>query len=774
MNHFKQAVYHALMAVRAIPPPRPTTWESFFGESSTLAAGVSIDESNALNYSPVYSGVATLSRDVAKLPLVLYRNLPNGGKEPFKTHPLYRILHDDPNPEMTSFKFRETMQALCLLWGNAYAEIVRNDLDMPVGLYPIAPSRVSILRGESSGRLFYRVANPGSGTTDVQYRNMVHLSSLSTDGIIGHGIVGHARESIGLGVATERFGAKFFGNGSTFGGIVEYPGLLNEQAKNNTRQLLEAVHAGIERAHKILMIGGGSKFVKTGTAPNEAQFLETRKFQIAEVARWLSMPNHKLGDLENAHFTNIEEQELQSYVGTVSGWLEMWEQELSRKLIRPLEYAQQTIEHNLEGVLRGDSAKRAEFYSKMHAIGAFSINDILRKENMNPIGPEGDVHLVPLNMIPAERYGEWIDVTIKEKEVKAQPPQPRIEAPAEPERNEAARFEELKTEIRTLMAASEERATLAIEAEQAETRAAAAEQAKQEADALAAASAQQVMDAETKLAEATAKAEAEAARAEASDQEREAAIQAAKTAAQVLAEKEVALEQAERDASAATQQAAAAAAKVADLEARAIAVTAQIEAAEADKALFKQQLDETQVRRQEQEQAYERALQDLHAVQAAADAFKGELQSRKESELDRLTRVVAAHRVGLVDVVQRMLKPELHRARTKQSTPESLRKWADAFYQTHRDVCAEALYPAVLIHLEWKRSDENARDVAKALADAHCEESETQIRQLIVRSEPEEFHANLEQMLLRWEAERPMVLADKILQDEITYIRSLS
>lgn len=772
-------LYRVLVAVRALPPPQPMTWESVFGRSDSLLSGVSIDESNALNYSPVWCGVTTLSRDIAKLPLCFYRNLKNGGKEPFKEHRLYRILHDDPNPEMSSYKFRETMQALCLLYGNAYAEIVRDDLGRPAGMYPIVPTRVQPMRTDA-GRLFYRVTNYRGGQSDVAAANMLHLSSLSTDGIIGHGIVQHARESIGLGVAAEKFGAAFFGNGTTFGGVVEVPGSVKgpegEQTKENVRKMIEAVHAGVERAHKILVLGAGSKFTERGTKPNEAQFTETRKFQITEVSRWLTMPPHKLGDLENAHFTNIEESNIDYHVGTVSGWLQMWEQELTRKLVSPLEYSQQTIEHNTEGALRGNSAQRADFYSKMHAIGAYSINDILRKENMNPIGPSGDMHLVPLNMIPAERYSEWIDVTI---EAKKSPPKALPPADATPDPSaEAARMQALIDEIRATTARAEEHVTRAVAAEakaaqdaghaatwqataereqaaaleaagelrtaqsalvdaqaardqavqaqaeetrqreEAQTSAVAAEATRADALTLAEERAAQVTDAQTQLTAALAQATQDSARADASAEERAAALVDVQQARQTLTERDVALGQAQRAA--------------VDAEALAAATRAQV------------------------------------------DALDTSLTERRAAELDRLTRVVSAHRALIVDVVVRMIRPEVDRARRRQGTPESLRKWAEAFYQTHRDVCADLLYPTVLTHLAWKRSDEDPHMAARTLAEAHCAASERQLETVLTGAEPEEFHAALEQLLLRWEQERPGALADTILADEIHYIRSLS
>ena len=771
----RQLLYNALVAIRAVPPPpRPLTWESFFGESSTLLSGVAIDESNALNYSPIWCGVTTLSRDIAKLPLVLYKNdLATGGKTPFKTHGLYRLLHDEPNPEMSSFKFRETMQALCLLYGNAYAEIVRDTLKRVVGLYPIIPTRVDPMRSDR-GLLFYRVKNYNGSTKDVAAANMLHISSLSTDGILGHGIVMHARESIGLGVATEKFGASFFGNGSTFGGVVEVPGSLKgpdgELVKDNVRKAIEAVHAGVERAHKILVLGAGSKFTERGTKPNEAQFIETRKFQINETARWLAMPPHKLGDLENAHFTNIEEQELQYYVGTVSGWLEMWEQELTRKLVSPLEYSQQTIEHNLDGVLRGDSAKRAEFYSKMHGIGAFSINDILRKENMNPIGPEGDAHLVPLNMIPAERYTEYIDVTIQK--MKAPPAQKALPA-SEPAADDA-RMQALVDEIRAASARAEEHVARAVAAEAKgaqDTEQAASFQVMAEQERAAAmAAAEDLQTARTALAEMATErdqavqAHGDLATARQAAEQRAMDAEMARAEAATLADEQAALVvESERKLAAAVLEARASADKLPALEA---AVT---EAQEA-----RRELSEREVALETAQLAQVEAERLAGEARAQAETLTASLAVRKADELDRLTRVVAAHRALIVDVVGRVLRPEVDRARRRQVTPESLRKWAEAFYQTHRDVCADALYPAVLTHLAWKRSEEDPRTVARALAEAHCAQSEGQLAALVTRAEPDEFHGELEQLLLRWEQERPSAVADTILADEIRYIGSLS
>jgi HK97 family phage portal protein len=892
MNLLQRAAFWAL---RAYPAPQPVTWETVFG-SSQVYTGISVTEHSALDYAPVWAGVGTLSRDVAKLPLVLNKNLPNGGTERFKSHPLYRILHDEWNPEMSSYKARETMQALCLLYGNAYAEIVRDGIGRPVGMYPIDPTRVTPLRDEDTGRLAYRVTNGKGRQTIVIPANMIHISSLSLDGIIGQSIVAHARESFGLGIAVERFGGTFFGNGATFGGVVEVPGLLTEAAKDNVRTAIEAVHAGVERAHKILVLAGGSKFNARGTAPNEAQMVEVRKFQVTEVARWLNMPAHKLGDLENAHFTNIEEQELQYYQGCVSGWLEMWEQELTRKLIAPLEYKQQSIEHVMEGVLRGSSAQRADFYTKLFNIGAININRILQLENMNPIGPAGDVHLVPLNMIPLERYGEWIDAQIEAKKappVKQLPPkddEPASESKADERMLKiqemmtslTAGFDQERREWEALihkvtvklddemvthagaaeaarqaqadaeaLAARAEAASVqaAQEAQEARDRAAEASAALQEAtekltlalraqeQASAEASARQaqieaaqadVAATEAVLAEAKAQAEQDSQEAQTRAAEAQAELQgaaeqlAAAVSAHELAKADAAAKDAQIEAvraevaitAAALQQAEALAlerltlaeafAKKAEDAIQAVQehvltaeqVRAELVTTQAEREAQQAKIAELEEARQkDQDIADELAAKAVLAEQAAQtrlveaenaraelittqserevqQAKIAELEAARQVERDRLIRVVTAHRALIADVVQRLIRPEVDRARRRQNTPESLRKWADAFYQTHREVCADALYPVVMTHLAWKRSDEDPREAAVALAEAHCSDSERQLQAVIEGSDPEEFHARLELLLQRWEAERPNKLADQVLTDELHTLAS--
>jgi HK97 family phage portal protein len=367
------------------------------------ASGVSVNEGNALTYAAVWRAVSLISSQAASLPLILYKRLPNGGKERFTSHQTYRLLHDEPNPEMSSMVMRETMTAHCLTWGNCFAEIERDVLGRPIALWPLLPNMVRPYRDQAK-RLFYSASAPGVPDVDIPAADMIHVHGLGFDGLLGYSVIHMARESLGLGLAAQKFGATFFGNGSTFGGVLQHPKTLVGTARENIIKSVEARHAGVERAHRFLILEEGMTYQKLGIAPNDAQFLETRQFEITEVARWFGVPPHKLHDLTRATFSNIESENIQFVVDCLQLWLIRWEQELNRKLISRSERNIQFVEHLVEGLLRGDSAARGAFYREMFNIGAVSIDEIRERENLNPIGAAngGDVHWVPLNMAPSD------------------------------------------------------------------------------------------------------------------------------------------------------------------------------------------------------------------------------------------------------------------------------------------------------------------------------------------------------------------------------------
>jgi HK97 family phage portal protein len=396
---------------------------SVFGYGPTTS-GTTVTEWTALNYSAWWAATQIIANAVSALPLQLFRRLPNGGKEVFRTHPVYRLLHDEFNPEMTSMVARKTMQGHVLGWGNAYAEIERDTADRPLALWPLTPDRVRPDRDDADN-VIYRVYQSTGPQIVIPARNMLHIPGLGFDGLMGYSVIRQARETIGLGLATEQFGAQFFGNGSVSTMVASHPGKLSKPAYDNLKQSLRDQTSGSNK-HGMLLLEEGIKVEKTSIPPDDAQFLETRRFQDIEVCRWFNLPPHKLSELERATFSNIEHQAIEFVQDCLRPWLVTWEQEMNRKLIRPLERTIQFTEHNVDGLLRGDTASRYSAYAVGRQWGWLSADDVRERENLNPLpNGAGQIYLVPTNMAPADRLDELVD-----KQVTPAPaPQPVL-APA--------------------------------------------------------------------------------------------------------------------------------------------------------------------------------------------------------------------------------------------------------------------------------------------------------------------------------------------------------
>jgi HK97 family phage portal protein len=410
-----------------------------FGGGAT-DAGVVVNEFTALNYSAVWAAVQAIAPKVAQAPLILYKRLPNGGKERFTQSNLYRILRDEWNPEMTSMVARETLTAHMLTWGNGYAEIERDQAGRAMALWPLLPNQVEPFRDQAK-RLMYRVSAPGEPDAIIPAGDMLHVPGLGFDGLVGYSVVRMARDSFALGMAAQRFGATFFGNGATFGGALTHPGELGQEGRDNLRASIESEHKGASRAHRFLILEEGMKYEKFGVDPNDAQFLETRQFEITEVARWFDLPPHKLRDLSRATFSNIEQQAIEFVVDTLMKWFIRWEQEINRKLISKLERNIQFVEHLVDGMLRGDIGTRYSAYATGRQWGWLSANDVRDKENMNPLpGEDGNIYLVPSNMTTPER--------ILNPPAPQLTPLPRVPADDENDDEEDERYVQLLTEIR--------------------------------------------------------------------------------------------------------------------------------------------------------------------------------------------------------------------------------------------------------------------------------------------------------------------------------------
>ena len=394
---------------------------SFFMGGST--AGKNVNERTAMQMTAVYACVRILSEAIAGLPLHLYRYTDEGSKEKALEHRLYGLLHDEPNPEMTSFVFRETLMTHLLLWGNAYAQIIRNGKGEVIALYPLMPNKMEVSRDEN-GELYYQYcrssdeANSKDNQSNVKLRpyDVLHIPGLGFDGLVGYSPIAMAKNAIGMAIACEEFGAKFFSNGASPSGVLEHPGILKDPAK--VRDSWNAAYGGSSNSHKVAVLEEGMKYTPISISPNEAQFLETRKFQINEIARIFRVPPHMVGDLEKSSFSNIEQQSLEFVKYTLDPWVIRWEQSLSRVLFTPEEKKTYFFKFNVEGLLRGDYQSRMTGYATARQNGWMSANDIRELEDLDRIPAEegGDLYLVNGNMLPLGKAGAAYSKTQTDKE----------------------------------------------------------------------------------------------------------------------------------------------------------------------------------------------------------------------------------------------------------------------------------------------------------------------------------------------------------------------
>ena len=373
-------------------------WNFLFGGTSS---GKAVNERTAMQTSAVYACVRILAESVAGLPLHVYERS-GGSKSTKPSHPLYRLLHDEPNREMTSFVFRETLMSHLLLWGNAYAQIIRDGRGFPIALYPLLPDRMAVDR-DNGGDLRYTYQSE-KGQVKLRRENVLHIPGLGFDGLIGYSPIAMAKNSIGMALATEEYGATFFANGANPGGVLEHPAVVKD--RDRLRESWQSQFSGAN-AHKVAVLEEGLKFKQMSIPPEQAQFLETRKFQINEIARIFRVPPHMVGDLEKSSFSNIEQQSLEFVKYTLDPWVVRWEQSLQQALILPSEKDRVFIKFNLDGLLRGDYQSRMQGYSTGIQNGFMSVNDVRGLEDMNLLTTEegGDLHFVNGNMVKLADVG---------------------------------------------------------------------------------------------------------------------------------------------------------------------------------------------------------------------------------------------------------------------------------------------------------------------------------------------------------------------------------
>jgi HK97 family phage portal protein len=373
----------------------------FFGGTTS---GKAVNERTAMQTTAVYACVRILAESVAGLPIHIYQ-YQDDSKKKVVNHPLYYLLHDEPNPEMTSFVFRETLMSHLLLWGNAYAQIIRDGRGRVLALYPLLPNKMDVGRA-ANGEIYYTYQrgmdesrlDPECGRVTLRRDEVLHIPGLGFDGLMGYSPIAMAKNAIGMALATEEYGATFFANGANPGGVLEHPGVIKDPQR--VKDSWNMAYQGNGKAHRVAVLEEGMKYQSIGIPPEQAQFLETRKFQLNEIARIFRVPPHMVGDLEKSSFSNIEQQSLEFVKYTLDPWVVRWEQSLQQALILPSEKPTLFIKFNVDGLLRGDYSKRTSGYATARQNGWMSANDIRELENMNriPVEEGGDLYLINGNM----------------------------------------------------------------------------------------------------------------------------------------------------------------------------------------------------------------------------------------------------------------------------------------------------------------------------------------------------------------------------------------
>ena len=395
-------------------PQNRTSGSAYTFILGNSTSGKRVNERSAMQMTAVYACVRILSEAIAGLPLHLYRYTDSGGKEKAIDNNLYFLLHDEPNTEMTSFAFRETLMTHLLLWGNAYAQIIRNGRGEILGLYPLMPDRMTVER-DDKGQLYYEymVSSDDApinkqSTVKLKPYDVLHIPGLGFDGLVGYSPIAMAKNAIGMAIACEEYGSKFFANGAQPSGVLEHPGTVKDPEK--VRESWHKAFGGSANANKTAVLEEGMKYTPISIAPEQAQFLETRKFQIDEIARIFRVPPHMVGDLEKSSFSNIEQQSLEFVKYTLDPWVSRWEQSITRSLLTAEEKKQYFVKFNVDGLLRGDYQSRMNGYAVGIQNGFMSPNDVRELENMDLIPDElgGNRYMCNGNMVDIGSAGSWI------------------------------------------------------------------------------------------------------------------------------------------------------------------------------------------------------------------------------------------------------------------------------------------------------------------------------------------------------------------------------
>jgi HK97 family phage portal protein len=429
MGAIQNLVMRFNAARRAMEPRYPG--EQRIAYSGRTLASVYINADTAITVSAVWACLRYLSQTVAVLPWHVMKD-DKRGAEIQSRNSVDWLLYKRPNPEWSSFQFRETLTHWALRHGNGYAEIEPDSIGRPVAMWPIHPDRVDPCRAKgpmvddygteiADGALYYEVSNGSGSRTILAASRMFHIRGFG-EGPVGVNVIQYAAESIGWAKAAQLFGAAFFGNGMNVSGVFQQTGALKEGELERLRTDINAKHGGIRKAFKAFFAPMGVKWETTSVEPGKGQFMETNEHLVEEICRWFGVPPHKVMHLKRSTFNNIEHQAIEVVIDSVSPWVKRFEDEADAKLFgqnRPGLYSKM----NMRALLRGDVTARIAYYDGMVKIGAYSPNDVLEREDENTIGPAGDIHVMQNQNVTLET-------------IAAGPPEPIAAIPAEPAAND--------------------------------------------------------------------------------------------------------------------------------------------------------------------------------------------------------------------------------------------------------------------------------------------------------------------------------------------------
>lgn len=372
------------------PLSNPAKWltDLFAGNSDT---GIEVTPKTALQYSAVWAAVRVLSESVAQLPVHIYTIKKN--RRVVLNDSRAELLQFAPNSEMTSFTFRETLQAHILTYGNAYALIQRDGRGALRSLWPLLPDKVGVDR--INGEVIYKVNQDDGKDIYLAAKDVLHVKGLGFNGLVGYSPITMHAQSIGLGMAAAKYGARFFKNGGSVSGVLESPLPLNQEVVDRLRKQFNDNYAGLDNAHSTMVLEQGLKYQKIGITPEDAQLLATRKFEVTDIARIYRIPQHMLNDTTGMTFGNMEQRSIEFVQHSLVPWLIRWEQEVKKKILNKGEY----LKFSVDGLQRGDINSRYAAYSTGIQNGFLTPNEVREMEERDPV-KGGDVNLIPMNLIP--------------------------------------------------------------------------------------------------------------------------------------------------------------------------------------------------------------------------------------------------------------------------------------------------------------------------------------------------------------------------------------